>query len=480
MRFADVRRSSAVDSWAAAPIIPWLLILLGGSAIALLPIRWTAAALAGSIVITVVLVRPVLALYLICLAIPFGSLYEINLSGITVGVTEGLIVLLIAAWGARILAFREKLAWPRFSAALALFIGTALVSLPNATALPPALKEVIKWVEFLAVMAFVAGGVDRKQSQGLVVCLLAAGVAQALLGAYQFFSQSGPEFFVLRDRYMRAYGTFDQPNPYAGYLGLCAPLGLALGLSLLGRDRDGGLPRWLAWIGLGSFAAIGVAMGMSWSRGGWLAFGAACVAVLIAYTRKGLVALLVLALLLGLVGAGVTFGLFPEAVVARITSFVPFAAVRDVRSVEITDENYAAVERLAFWQAGLDMWRDRPWVGIGIGNYASAYEHYALPKWPMALGHAHNYYLNIAAETGLIGLTAYLFLWASALWHVVRGLRGAETAYARSLALGALGVLVHVSVHNVVDNLWVHNMYIQVAILLGLVQNGIRQRSQVA
>ena len=46
-----------------------------------------------------------------------------------------------------------------------------------------------------------------------------------------------------------------------------------------------------------------------------------------------------------------------------------------------------------------------------------------------------------------------------------------RNAYAQALALGALGVLVHVSVHNVVDNLWVHNMYIQVAILLGLVES---------
>jgi len=31
-----------------------------------------------------------------------------------------------------------------------------------------------------------------------------------------------------------------------------------------------------------------------------------------------------------------------------------------------------------------------------------------------------------------------------------------------------LGVLVHLSVHNVFDNLYVHSMYLQVAMLLGL------------
>jgi hypothetical protein len=36
------------------------------------------------------------------------------------------------------------------------------------------------------------------------------------------------------------------------------------------------------------------------------------------------------------------------------------------------------------------------------------------------------------------------------------------------VALGVLGVLVHLSVHNFVDNLYVHSMYLQVAMLLGL------------
>ena len=36
------------------------------------------------------------------------------------------------------------------------------------------------------------------------------------------------------------------------------------------------------------------------------------------------------------------------------------------------------------------------------------------------------------------------------------------------IALGILGVLVHLSVHNIFDNLYVHAMYVQVAILLGI------------
>jgi O-antigen ligase len=96
----------------------------------------------------------------------------------------------------------------------------------------------------------------------------------------------------------------------------------------------------------------------------------------------------------------------------------------------------------------------------------------------MSLGHAHNYYLNVAAETGLLGLGAYLTLWGTAFARVWLGLRRAGSTWMRVTSLAALGVLVHVSVHNVVDNLWVHNLYIQVAVLLGLAENAARDRSE--
>jgi O-antigen ligase len=224
----------------------------------------------------------------------------------------------------------------------------------------------------------------------------------------------------------------------------------------------------LAGIG---FAATAAGIGMSASRGAWLASAAAFVVVNVAQSRKRaalLTAVIFVVLLAGLVSG---FQLVPEGIMRRLTSFLPFIGAGDVRSIEVTDANYASLERLAFWEAALDMWREHPWLGIGFGNYQAIYPRFSLPKWSMALGHAHNYYLNIAAETGLVGLLAYLALWVTAIWQTVRAQREASEPFVQALALGALGVLVHVSVHNVVDNLWVHNMYIHVAVILGLVQS---------
>jgi O-antigen ligase len=449
----------------------WAAVPAAGLALALLPLHWVAIGVPAGISLIALVIWPRYGIYLLCFAVPFGSLFQLSLGPMRVGLTEAVVGLLFASWIARLLAFREAVTWPGLSGPLALFVGATLFSLLNAVAPALAFKEIAKWVEFMGVMAFVANELTHRQKRTAVACLLLAAVAESLLGVYQFLTRSGPEFFVILGRFVRAYGTFEQPNPYAGYLGLVGPLALALGLPLVRPSERPARSDWLCWLGAGSSIVIAIAIGMSWSRGAWIAAAAAIVGVVVASSRRGALALVCLVAVVALAGALGGLGLVPDSIAQRLTSFLPIAEVRDVRAVEVTDANYASVERLAFWQAALDMWRDHPWLGVGLGNYAAAYSAYSLPKWRMALGHAHNYYLNIACETGLVGLLAYLFLWAAAFIQVGLAIRRKGHPFARCIAVGVLGMLVHLTVHNAVDSLWVHGMYIHVAMVLGLVQS---------
>jgi len=479
---ATFRRPISVDVDTVLRVGAALVLLLGiALAIALLPLSWAAVLVVGSIVLVVVLVQPQVALYLLIFAVPFGSVREVNVGGITVGAAEGLIALVLGTWLAKMIAARQvRPWWPPLTLPLLLFLGAILLTLPEAVSITLAAKEILKWVEVLGIYLFVSNALTRRQAMIAVIALLGAGVGQALLGVYQFLRQVGPEHFVLFGRFMRAYGTFEQPNPYAGYLGLVLPVGVGLlvwavagwgerpGLWISGLLRAGSRWRHVALLGL--LAAVGLltaAMGMSWSRGAWLGFAAALVAVNVVRSRRtaaAFVALLIVAVLALALGG---LGLLPEALVQRFTSFLPFVDVSDLRAVQVTDANYAVIERMAHWQAALGMWTDHPWLGVGIGNYAAVYPAYALPKWPDSLGHAHNYYLNVAAEAGLLGLVAYLVLWGAAFWQAWKAVRS-STGVWQAVAAGVFGVLTHLAVHNLFDNLWVHDMYIHVAILLGL------------
>lgn len=467
-----------VDKKVGWKLVLGLVVAMGlALAIALLPLTWTVLLVLGGAILLTTLVEPRLGLILVIVAVPFGTVQQVRLGVMNVGLTEVLVVLSVGAWLMRLAIRREDvlqrgarpaLLWP-----LVIFIGVLLLSLSKTWSLQHSIKELIKWFEVLLVYLLVALGLNGKWARVLVLTVVAAGGLAALHGIYQFIFRVGPEGFVLFDRFMRAYGTFEQPNPYGGYLGLTLPVALGLAVvAALGLGRWSRHWRWFTLAVAGICAALMLAaLIMSWSRGAWLGLGAAVVGMVVALVVKSgrgavlgvvLVALVAYALLAG----GLAH--IPPSLVQRFSDFIPYMGVSDVRGAEVTDANFAVLERLAHWQAAWQMWTDHPWLGVGIGNYEPVYPRYALSQWPLPLGHAHNYYLNIAAETGIVGLGAYLLLWGTALlqaWRAVRRGSGWELG----VALGVLGVVIHLSVHNFVDNLYVHGMYLHLAVLLGLI-----------
>jgi putative inorganic carbon (HCO3(-)) transporter len=435
----------------------------------------------GGIVVLVTLVHPQFGALLIVPAVPFGSLRQVGVGAMNVGATEVLVVLVLAAWLMRMVVRREiRLGVPPWALWLIVFLGVLCLSLVGTTSLSHSVKEILKWVEVLVLYLLVVQEMDERWTRALLVVLLGTGALVALHGIYQFLFQVGPEGFVLFDRFMRAYGTFEQPNPYGGYLGLTLPLALGLGVASV-QSVDGKVKwRWLIWAG-GCGGLMLTALVMSWSRGAWLGFaGAVAVMVIAVVVRSGRAAVLGTVFAVLVLYTSLVWGLarVPPSIVQRFSDFVPYLGVLDVEGREITDANFAVLERVAHWQAAWDMWTDHPWLGVGIGNFEPIYPHYALPLWPLPLGHAHNYYLNIAAEAGALGLLAYLLLWSAAVvgaWQATRQANG----WRWGVALGVLGVLVHLSIHSLVDNLFVHGMYVQLAILMGIVSAFSRRSGNI-
>jgi O-antigen ligase len=317
----------------------------------------------------------------------------------------------------------------------------------------------------------------------------------------------GPEHFkILGGAFYRAYGTFEQPNPYAGYMGLTAALAAGMtigtvwnGLMSLGAGQANGqddgrqeeriarqrrdLPGQSASVPLYLFGGVAslvmlAALVASWSRGAWIGFGAAGLVMAAAVPQKTARSVLLVAALV-IVGTGIyASGRLPASFTARLTSFVKDIRLEDVRGVPINDANYAVVERLAHWQAAVSMFRHNLWTGVGFGCYEAAYPAFALINWPIALGHAHNIYLNLAAETGLLGLIGYMVLWIVVLWQTWRAMRRAR-GVTRSLAIGLLGAWTHISVHHLLDNLYVNNVHLHIGVLLGLAAVIIQQTNPV-
>jgi putative inorganic carbon (HCO3(-)) transporter len=391
--------------------------------------------------------------------------------------------LTVAVWLAQGLARRDlELGGRKASLVqilLFVFVGATLLSLWDAVKLPVyGVMEFIKWVQIVLLFLFVGAYLTPRRLPWLLGALLAAGLFQAGVGMWQFgLRGEGPEHFaILDERFYRAYGTFEQPNPYAGFLGLMLPLALGGAWGVVAswwesRRAGKGEERWPLVVRLLVYLVPAIlmlaALGMSWSRGAWMGFAAAAAVMAFALPRKARWGLLVVVVLvvggIGLYAAG----LVPASVEARLTGFAEYVRFEDVRGVGINDANYAVIERQAHWQAALEMWRYNFWTGVGFGCYEPAYHDFGLINWRIPLGHAHNYYLNIAAETGLIGLVAYLVLWGAVFWQTWRATRQAN-GLLRGLAIGLLGTWTHLSVHHLFDNLYVNNVHLYIGVLLGL------------
>jgi O-antigen ligase len=261
---------------------------------------------------------------------------------------------------------------------------------------------------------------------------------------------------------MRAHGNFEQPNALAGYLGMLLPLGIAFSFRPA-RERP---------VVVICTAIIALAIAATLSRGSWvgITLGLALMAAIWStVSRRLLVAGIIAAIFLAILAVA---GVIPRSTTERLAVVFENFLVFDVRTVERNPSNWPLLERMAHWQAGWAMGIDHPVIGVGPGNYEAAYPRYYLQDWVEPLGHAHNYYLNTFAELGIIGFAAFLGFCATVFIRLGRGLKQPfeEDALRRLLLLGTLGAMVTFSVHNMFDNMFVHGIGVQFALILGLVE----------
>ncbi len=447
------------------PVLLLSLAIIVG-AIALLPLSLAAGLVLGIASLLLTLARLEYGLVLLAFTVPFGSLGEIEAGDFSLSSTEFIVPLVVLAWVMRIVAAREvRLSLPWIVWPLVLFLSAMALSFTNATSLGLSFKEMAKWLEFLAILILVGNTIKEKgQVKLLLAAILVAGVLAGLHGWYQFVLRDGPGSFLVSDRFLRAYGFYGQPNPYAGYLLSVAPVSIVLAL-VATSER---LPRRPVLAALGVVTA---AILMTLSRGGMIGLAGASVligAMRTMFLRKYLVLVILLFCLLGLAASYEVLPVLGDGEGGALAEFGVF----DPSGIAPTPQNWSVVERMALWYSAWEMWEDSPWLGIGIGNFRAVYPDYALKAWDFGQVHAHNYYLNILTEGGAVGLAAYLVFLASLFVYVTRNFKAAMAHgwhLGSAVVLGVLATLVALSLHNFFDNIYVHGMLVQMGILLGLI-----------
>ncbi|MEA2361395.1 MAG: hypothetical protein QOD71_540 [Thermoleophilaceae bacterium] len=196
------------------------------------------------------------------------------------------------------------------------------------------------------------------------------------------------------------------------------------------------------------------------ARGFAAAIAVACV-VAVAYTqsRAALIALVVVALAVGVLhgvrlrvlavavcGAIVLGSLvLPHSLKQRVDALSDAASSGGASLQEISPRGDNSLRgRKSENLAGLHMWADHPLVGVGPDNFEVHYQSYSatigIDQRPQARG-AHNLYLESLAETGLLGAIAFL----GVLWLALTGAWRARSRLAGRDALLGEGLLMALS-----------------------------------
>jgi len=463
--------------------------------------------LAGAIIVAVGVAQPIVFYFLMLVGGPLKTLIETE-AHFSLDVGQIAFALTVAGYLAHQVAARKRLfpfsLWNGVTLALIVMILGAAGSLFVAESPAQTVSELVKWAEVLVISVVTAALAVQYGRWSVLAGILLAGCVQALIGLYEFAGGSGaPNLRILDNRFFRAFGTYGQPNPFGAMmeitlvltLGLLFGAGAALYQTVRAHTGWGGQATTptpddaraivrvdlrirpnlqvgqaaiLAIILLGICGLLGAGLIASWSRGAWLGT-AAGVAVLIIFAPRR--RWLGLSLVMGaavIIFGGAALGLLPNSLTARLSDFTQdLTGIDDVRGETITSESYAVLERLAHWQAAVAMANDHPWLGLGFGNYEVAYPRYALMNWKYPLGHAHNYYLNALAETGILGFVTYVGGWLAIAFVTVRRLHG-TTGVTRGLLIGMLGVWAAIAVHSIFDKLYVNNLFLQVGAMFGL------------
>lgn len=445
-------------------------LLAGGAAVVcglLTGLAWPFGALLVTAISLVVvgILAPTALLTLLVLSIPVQDSVSINASVGEVTATRLIVGALVLSYGVNVVRGRARPRLGLVGWGHALVIGSLMASV--VAVIDPGVwaSEVYRWVAAAVVFIIADDILQRSNARSAVIVVVGLGViATSLVGFLQVITTDGPPSYVVGG-VLRAYATFGAPNTFAAYLELALPLLAALTVA---GWKSGVEQSWLRWWCVVAASLGGIALLLTQSRGGLLGIGAALAVVAFAGSRNVRRTTVVLC-----VGVAAML-LLPVG--DRMARPIADLAVPSRSLVDVTPANWANQERSAHWSAGVRMMRQYPISGVGAGHYNLRYrEHTPVWRFRIPRGHAHNGYIQMGAQAGYPGLAAMVVFTGILLMTTACGVAHARSRQERSVALGALGIVVAFSVHSIVDYLNVLSLGLQLAVMVALVTAMSRQ-----
>lgn len=406
-------------------------------------------------------------------AIAVGLLVAVVLTALAHGAVEAwslalfelIVALLLLGWALKSIAGRSlkvnipKLALPIaallvIGLAQSIALGTPDARVRSLSMDVEATRATVTVLFFLLVSFLIAANFfdKRERLRSLVSFLVVYGLVLAVFALIQHLTWDGRFYWFRPTKQYSVFGPFVNRNHYAGYMAMLIPVPVALILNRGVRKE--------AWLLFGFAAAVmGLTVVVSLSRGGMVSVfaGLIFVAMMSGRTalagsrarnrnlpgsssrsrvkaRIGAVAAIALAITAGVVWIGA------EDVINRAAQSIDAQAPRQM----------SFLGRSWVWRDTLAMFASNPLLGVGLGAYETVYPIYAHSNGYMVVQYAHNDYLQVLSDAGIVGGIAAVWFLVLLFRAIARGTRSPDPLMS-GLALGCGGGIFSILVHSLFD-----------------------------
>jgi O-antigen ligase len=317
---------------------------------------------------------------------------------------------------------------PLLLAALAFYIFATALTMLVAAHLAPAVRETLKWIEYAAVFAaaYCCYALDHGD-EVLVRAAAIAAIIVSLSALVQAFAGAPSGLYIGPAIVPRIAGLLEGPNQLSGYNAVAVAT-------------------------LGAWALV--------RRGALLDFALALTvcADILTFSRAGIVSLAIVVAGIALWGGRRAWPALRPVVLGAIAGacgtiwWAIYAHTPGVLRVSLAPSAYAGGvgNRDELWRAAWRMWRERPLLGVGAGNYELELPQYGVYG---VRTHANSWYLQSLAEGGLVLFAATLTLVAATIRAFVQRPFVQRLRAQPPWVAAALAASVALACHQLVDDL---------------------------
>lgn len=374
------------------------------------------------------------------------------------------IFLLVFIWLWRASNREGKFIKTRIDLPIWLFIGLAAVSFVFSIYKYVSFLDMMRLFMYVGVFYLVVNNFDRAMSLRLAITVIVMAAAMSVFGLAQYFlgvdnSWWRPENFLA--------STYVNHNHFAGYLEMAMPLTVAFTLALK-KDKVSSKSKFMMLrIGLIlSLVFMLVALLLAQSRGAWLSLTISLIVMNIILVKRRVLPKWALYIFLFIIFVAVAY----------ILGGTDDVAYR-FRSVEqINNESFLG-GREKIWKGSIKMIADNPIIGTGIGTFVWGLPQYRPEGLKSRAHYAHNDYLHMMAEMGILALP--LMLWMIFVvvstgfrWYDSNNSHKNSLGLTEAVVLGSAVGILSLSLHGLVD----FNFHIPANMLVVSIMSGIIMR----